>query len=341
MVFDDRRALLRTVSDWAQFQASARFIAEGGGRFAFDVLAVAGDRLVLERVHWTIDERPDREVDIELLAVDEVDADGRITAVVYFDPDDRAAAFLELMQRYRSGEGSGSVETLSLLESLNATLRERDREALAALFADGFVVEDHRYAGLGRIRGRDDYLASVDSMIELAADVSTEVIAVGALDPGAVAMTFRTIGHDDGGAFETVRTALWMVEDGHFTRVEFFEPDELSTAAARLAELRRAASPVAPNAATRTADRALTRSTSRDWEAVAATLSPELVYEDRRSMVQTVLGRDELVTTLQFVGARPGIRCERETVATAATGSRCKHCIGVFHPQAKRWTSNA
>src|SRR5437667_127873 len=86
------------------FFASLRFIASQGGRRSRTLLATSGERLALEHVLWTGDvDAP--EMEIEMLAVLEVDAEGRLVASITFDPDDRRAASAEMLDRYsRSDE---------------------------------------------------------------------------------------------------------------------------------------------------------------------------------------------------------------------------------------------
>ena len=63
-------------------------------------IAVRGERLALLRRTW---HQADG-FDLPLLAVGEVDADGRTTANVMFDAEDMAAAVAELERRYLAGE---------------------------------------------------------------------------------------------------------------------------------------------------------------------------------------------------------------------------------------------
>ena len=55
------------------------------------LLATTGDRLALEHVRWTGTTADGVAFEIENLSLMEVDAEGRIVAIISFDPDDRRA----------------------------------------------------------------------------------------------------------------------------------------------------------------------------------------------------------------------------------------------------------
>ena len=105
---DDRRHGLRgqTIGR-AEAVAEGHAIAELGGKsMTSSVIAIRGERLVLTRtVVPAGDELPDP-FSVELLRVVEIEPDGRIAAIVIFDPGDLDAAFEELDARYLAGEAA-------------------------------------------------------------------------------------------------------------------------------------------------------------------------------------------------------------------------------------------
>src|SRR5262249_33691404 len=105
LVYDDRRRGVLLTGDRDMLFASIRFIASQGSRPTRTLLATSGERLSLEHIRWTgAVDAPDME--IEMLTVVEVDAEGRLLAIVHFDPEDRRAASRELLERYtRSDAG--------------------------------------------------------------------------------------------------------------------------------------------------------------------------------------------------------------------------------------------
>jgi class 3 adenylate cyclase/tetratricopeptide (TPR) repeat protein len=99
--FEDRRRGILVTGGRDTLLASTRLISSMGVRLSRTLLATAGDRLSLERILFI---GPADRFEVEALQVVEVDAQGRIVAVVGFDADDRCAASTELSRRFeRSG----------------------------------------------------------------------------------------------------------------------------------------------------------------------------------------------------------------------------------------------
>ncbi len=98
-------------------------------------------------------------------------------------------------------------------------------------------VEDHRLAGWGTLRGRDQLVRAIRTMSELAPDVRLRHPHV--RSSGRVALGSSTyLGTRDGGAFESATLLLQQVdEQGRSVTVEFFDPERLGRAHARFEEL--------------------------------------------------------------------------------------------------------
>ena len=107
---EDRRRLFRMTIDADAAVASDRHTFQGGWRPVRTLLATAGDRLALYRVVWATGEA-DGISEVELLALDEVDRQGRFVWGALFDPDDRAAASRELFERYAANGADGETRT--------------------------------------------------------------------------------------------------------------------------------------------------------------------------------------------------------------------------------------
>ena len=85
-------------------------------RLTRELLGTAGDRIALERLVQT--GGPDGgEFEIDLIALVEVDAAGRLVAVVNWDPDDRRAAFDEAHARFVAGEAGAAPAHATMLGS--------------------------------------------------------------------------------------------------------------------------------------------------------------------------------------------------------------------------------
>src|SRR5262249_47428668 len=138
--------------------------ATSGARLSRTVLATAGDRLALEHHLWT--EADDAvPIEVETFEVIEVDAEGRIVAAILFDPDDRRAASLELLDRRLRNETSAHVPRSGF--ELRSAVIAHDLQRLRAALPDDFVFHDHRRTGLGRIDTADEYVGWFAALFEL------------------------------------------------------------------------------------------------------------------------------------------------------------------------------
>ena len=232
--------------------ASTRVTAASGGRVSRTLLAIEGDRLALEHFRFT---RPDdAPFEVDTLHLTEVDAEGRFVAVIVFDPDDRRAASLELLERYaRSDEARWWPA--SVIEFWRA-MHDHDLARIRAALPGDFVFHDHRrMIGLGRLAGADDYVASAAALFALAPDVTFETLYhVAAEKHGdlAVAHQYGTLA--EGGEFESVLVRLTRYHGQRFVGVDLFDLEDLDVARARFEELRPDPLRIPPNAASRARD---------------------------------------------------------------------------------------
>jgi class 3 adenylate cyclase len=234
ILFEDRRRLIRTTGGCEMAVANGQVIAEAGGRYSRTVLATAGDRLVLEHLLVAGPRRATFEV--EALRLLEVDADGRLLAAIIFDPDDRRAAALEILERYARSDAARGVPAAAFdaLCAVNA----HDLERVGATLRDDFVLNDHRRAGLGRLE-KADYLASLAALFEQAPDVGVETLYIVAVEAHGVLMVARNFGTlREGGEFESPYVRIMLHRGERLAAVEMFEVEELDAARARFEELR-------------------------------------------------------------------------------------------------------
>ncbi|HXJ34119.1 MAG TPA: nuclear transport factor 2 family protein [Candidatus Eisenbacteria bacterium] len=316
LVYDDRRRGLRTSGDLEMYLASMQYIHSRRSRATRTLLATSGDRLALYRQRWTrVDDQSAYE--IETLSLTEVDAEGRIVARIVFDPDDRRAANLELVERLARSAGRGVSPLLEWRRGLIAG----DLERIRAVLPDDFVYDDHRRSGAGRLETADAYLAWTRSLFEQCPDAISEPmyeVASGNHGILAVSHAFGTLA--EGGSFESVFVNLIRLERGRPVAVEIFELEDLDVARARFAELRPDATRIPPNAACRVRDRMLEAARLRRWEALRALASPDFTFDDRRKR-SMVTGDFELYTkNMEFIRSQPRLRVTRELLGT--TGDR-------------------
>lgn len=235
MVFEDRRRLFLTSGDGEQFVTNSRFVYEGGMRPSYTLLATRGDRLSLHRNLWrSINEGEAAEV--ETLEVFEVDEDGRIVAVIIFEPDDRFAASTELFERYAAKPADGaSAELFDIVRAWN----DHDLRRLRGLLPDDFYLEDRRRTGVGPVEGADAYVDSIAALYELSRDVRSEVLyTVSIAEHGHVSVSRWSGTNEEGGEFDAVYVLVGVLRDGRLAGMEIFELDDLDVALARFEELR-------------------------------------------------------------------------------------------------------
>src|SRR5262249_24475376 len=274
---DRRRHVLASV-DVDGWIANRLRWARAGYHQARRLVRTLGDRIAVEHVS-AISGPDDGRADFEYLCLTEVDESGRILATVAFDPDDWRAADAECWTRGLAVDPAAA--TLLPISEFVLGVNDHDPVRVRAALADDLVLHDHRLVGLGVVEGADAYLESVaalwrlvpDDHIEAAFELTRErhgVVAVG--------VSVGTL--PEGGTYERPLVIAYVVAGGRITRLEFFEPEDVDAALVRFAELRPDPLRIPPNAATRTNDRGLDAVVAGDWEAVAATCAPSLVFED-------------------------------------------------------------
>jgi hypothetical protein len=236
IVFEDRRRLIRTVGDCDMAVTNGQVIAESGTRVSRTVLATAGDCLVLEHVRFS---GPDAGLafEVEALRLIEVDAEGHLVAGIIFDPDDRRAASLEMLERYARSDAARWAPAAFF--AFAHGLIDHDLDRVRAALPDDFVFHDHRRTGLGRIDGADDYIASLVALFEQSPDAIIEpMYEVATARHGALTISRRFGTLAEGGAFESVFVNLVLVDGDRFVGAELFELEDLDVARARFEELR-------------------------------------------------------------------------------------------------------
>jgi hypothetical protein len=173
----------------------------------------------------------------ESLTVEEVDAEGRIVAVIIFDVEDRAAASDELVERHARSTFPPALAD-RIVEMIRAR-RSRDLTRFRASLSDGFYFDDHRRTGFGRVEGADAYTAAVAAFFELSPDLTIGeplyYLAVERYGALYVGHTFGTLA--EGGEFETVYVAIVLYGNDRPLGAELFELEDLERARARFAEL--------------------------------------------------------------------------------------------------------
>ncbi|OBK24095.1 hypothetical protein A5634_04280 [Mycobacterium asiaticum] len=261
-----------------------------------DTIATRGGYLVLNRVQSSFgDRRPDA-FGIDVLAVVEVDATGRIVARVVFDIDDFDAAIEELEARYLCGEAAPHAHAWSVIAGGPAAVNRGELPT----FATDCVSIDHRR---GPAFAPGDLLAYLDSGLERLRNVRLYVETVHRLsDLGAVCTHVgQAISSMDFDA-EWRSIDLQIVNGDKVKHFEAFDEAELNLAIATFEELTTPTTRL-ENAATVVHQRLRSRFSARDWAAIADTLVDDVVHDDRRTVVGAGLrkGRDSVLAEVSAV----------------------------------------
>jgi len=176
-------------------------------------------------------------VEREFLRLTEVDADGRIRAVIRFDPEDRAAAFAEAQARFAAGEAA-AIEGMARIVPLTRAFERRDWETLRSRLAEDAVIWDRRAPGVLGTLDRDQWLESLRVAADLAPDVDSEVVRTLSWNRHGRVDVARMFGATpDGGAFENLFVRVVVVDSGRIQRYEVFDVADAERALARFDEL--------------------------------------------------------------------------------------------------------
>jgi hypothetical protein len=235
-VYEDRGKRALVSGDVETWIASMQFNNSlPGFRYEFELIGTLGDRIVLERMVWT--GGPDGDAfETEHIWLFEVDADGQVRAVILFDPDDRAAAFVEALERFAAGEAAATGGQTPFVAFMRAFLRH-DWDGVHQIAAPDWVIVDHRTLGLGTL-DRDQWVASLQAHYELASNLAAEAYRVLAWNRHGLVTLCRTFGTvPDGGPFENVFVLVVLTAGDHLQRQEVFDLGDADRALARFEEL--------------------------------------------------------------------------------------------------------
>jgi hypothetical protein len=231
--FEDRGKKALVTGDVETWLTNASFIPSGSAESEIELLGTAGERVALGRMLWR-GELGGGPIELERLRVTEVDAEGRTRAVIWFDVDDRAAAFEEAWTRFLAGEAAG-LAGLDIL--MMRAFNRREWELWERSFTEDVAVRDHRTLGLSELPF-GEWLASLRAWVELAPDVHIEVLRVLRWSARGCVFLSRAFGTHQGGAFEQEPAIAVAVTRGQLLqRCEFFDAAEAERALARFDEL--------------------------------------------------------------------------------------------------------
>jgi hypothetical protein len=200
------------------------------------VIATRGQHLTLSRIRSSARGSAPGEVTAEMLSINEVDTDNRLTAAVIFDPADIDAAFEELEARYLAGEAAAYAQTWTAITKVQAAY---NRHEVPPTTADCVNIDQRR----GRAFAPGDVLPYMRATYDVAPNVKGYLEAVHRLGNPGVVVTETVSGTSQGGfAFEWREVALFAFEGDLVSRFELFDETDLDAALARFDELNQPAS---------------------------------------------------------------------------------------------------
>jgi ketosteroid isomerase-like protein len=174
---------------------------------------------------------------------------------------------------------------------------EHDLEGLLALYAEQFVLVDHRRLGWSELRGHDTLRLVYESVFKESPDVRGDVDEVLACDDRVIAMREGYRGHGTrAGAFESLFGNVTVVEDGVALSVDHYEYEDDAAILRRYHEL--GGYPVAfGDRPPERAVAALYRSViSGDLEGIGALHADDAVVLDHRALPwEAARGRSAIV----------------------------------------------
>ncbi|MEZ0350608.1 BTAD domain-containing putative transcriptional regulator [Mycobacterium sp. pR1184] len=315
---DDRRLVVgvgvRAGRDAVIAEMSA--LAEiGVKRLDSNITAIRGGRLLLNRSHASgHDQRPDS-FRTDVLNIVEINADGRITALITFDPDNIEAAVTELESRYLAGEAASYSTTWSTIARSYTSLNRGG----PPVTTEDWVNIDHR-------RGSSFPSGELPALLDLWKS-STAVTNFSFIEAahrlsnlGAV---ISSVSHEisaQGVDAEWRTVDVFTVEGTLIDRLEVFDEADLAAAIARFEQLSRPATRP-ENAASQVAERFLARFAAHDWDALAGLIADDFFTEDRRRLVGVAArrGREAEIASMRVVAELGGTNMTSTVVATRGT----------------------
>jgi ketosteroid isomerase-like protein len=196
----------------------------GGTQARWEQLAIRGDRLALSRlvIGGTASE-------VEVVQLQELDANGRMCRWTTYELDDLDAALVELDEWFLASVAVQGGAWRAIARATQAMTR-RDLDGVRAAMTEDFVFVDHRPLSVGTV-DRDQYLRYLAPLFDETPDVRwTMVSNHGITDHVACGLIRHSGTTNEGGRFENPVWGVLSERDHLWSRVEAFTTREEAVA---------------------------------------------------------------------------------------------------------------
>lgn len=299
LVYDDRRRVIGAGAQHGRDAQIADMRTVAGlwpATVVATVVATRGARLALMRLRFADRNHGMDAFLTDVVGVLELNSDGLMTSVVFFDTDDIHAALAELDSRYLAGEAAAHSGAWSIIASSYAALNRGE----PPLTTPDCVNVDHRRE---TAFGPGDLTAYLRAGLKLDPSNHVYVREVHRLNASGAVITYAAYETSQGGLdAEWSGIAVFTIEGDLINRTEVFGEVDIDAAVARF-ELLSQPKRRPENAASRVTQRFLLSFADGDWDAVAEFLAEDFSQHDRRRVVGAGIrhGRTAEITDLQAI----------------------------------------
>ncbi|WP_301337078.1 BTAD domain-containing putative transcriptional regulator [Mycobacterium colombiense] len=266
--------------------ADMRAIADLGlTNMTSTAIATRGERLVLLRARMHFSASDQGAFLTNVLAIVEINTDGRMVALISFDADDFDAAVAELDARYLAGDAAAYADAWSAVAGVHAMFNRHE------LPPEEWITVDHRR---GTPFATSDMTSAIHTLFDLTPDFHVHIDTVHRLSNFGAVITNNAHGSSRDGLGVEWRMVMLLIVDGdRLTRCEVFDEADSDAAIVRFEELRPQA-PRIENRASRAVEQFLAHFAARDWDAMANLIDEDFRSDDRRRGINagTRRGRD-------------------------------------------------
>ncbi|WP_374025479.1 BTAD domain-containing putative transcriptional regulator [Mycobacterium sp. HNNTM2301] len=318
LVYDDRRRVIGAGAQHGRDAQIADMRTVAGlwpATVVATVVATRGTRLALMRLRFADRNHGMDAFLTDVVGVLELNSDGLMTAVVFFDTDDIHGALAELDSRYLAGEAAAHSGAWSIIASSYAALNRGE----PPLTTPDCVNVDHRRE---TAFGPGDLTAYLRAGLKLDPSNHVYVREVHRLNASGAVITYAAYETSQGGLdAEWSGIAVFTIEGDLINRTEVFGEVDIDAAVARF-ELLSQPKRRQENAASRVTQRFLLSFADGDWDAVAKFLAEDFSQHDRRRVVGAGIrhGRTAEIADLQAI-SQLGIADVKSTLI-ASRGER-------------------